>query len=555
MTAASSPGARARGSVAVWALVAALAAFAWAWLLGRDLFVLAEARGFALNRPPIDPLQLLVLPELGWGSGRLLGIAFYQAVGGACGVDAGCYNAVAAVLAGIGGGLAVVVGARLTGSLAVALGAAAIWIASPTFVGMALWQATWFDWLVFGLVLAAIGAWWWALGRERIGRAGAAAFILGSIALLALAFNAKETAYTLLVVLPVIAIVRGAARPGGIRRNLLLVAAPLAYGAWFVAWGITHIDAAYAEKELQEGFLGGLEGTLGAMFARGDEFMYVRQAVADADRLQTVAGVLLVLAVVLVGVLLAAAAWVARRDRRGVPRDPDAPRFLVAWGGELVLVALLLASILLLSPTRAPTAYYLSLVVWPAAALVGSLIRRAAAIAPRGRVLATAAVGAWVAGQAITLAGVVLPGSTWAQVVDASGRMREVGAQLRTLLADREGGPFVWRTIGAPGTSFLVLRGPGQNPRDATEAYPPGGDLLPFLLGDARLQRRFTALQGVTLEEIASGSVPETLGERTTTVVIDEGHRLLLVLYEGRPILEAAGSEDAGNEDAAPAGS
>jgi hypothetical protein len=524
----------------LWAVVAAVGAFAWAWFLGRDLFVLAEARGFSLNRPPIDLLRFLVVPELGWGNGRLLGVALYQGTGSVCGVDAGCFNALGALLAGIGAGLAVVVGSRLTGSLAVALGAVAVWIASPTFVGLALWQATWFDWLVFGLVLATIGAWWEALGRDRIGRPGAIGFIAGSIALLALAFNAKETAYALLLVLPVVAVVRGAARPGAIRRNLLLAAVPFVYGAWFVGWGATHIDPAYLAKELHEGFLGGLDGTLTAALARGEEFMYVRQAVADADRLRTPAAALLGLATILFGVIVAAGAWSWWRTTRGTPSDRSRSAFLAAWGGELVLATLLLGTVVLLSPSRAPTAYYLSLPIWATAALALSLLRRAAAVVPRGRVLAAAALSAWVAGQALTLAGVVLPGSTWAQVVEASARLREVGGQLRTLLADREGGPFVWRTIGAPGTSFLVLRGPGQVPADATEAYPPGGDLLPFLLGDAGLQRRFTALQGVTAEEIASGSVPEVTGERTTTVVIDDAYRLVLVLYEGRPIFRAS---------------
>jgi hypothetical protein len=226
--------------------VVGLAAFIVVMALSGDLFVFSEARTVLL-RPPTehDLLRFFVLPVPDWGHGRLASISWFEINGAICGVDHRCVNVAGAFLVAAGAVLAVFHARQIIGSLGVAVWVGLLWLLSPAVLALTMWQSTRYDSLAFVLALASMSLWWWALGRSWTSTLGGLAFVVGSVLLLALSFNAKEATYFLPGVLLLSALVRGYGIRA-VRRNLVLAAVPLLYATYFIGYGLSHLTAGYA---------------------------------------------------------------------------------------------------------------------------------------------------------------------------------------------------------------------------------------------------------------------------------------------------------------------
>jgi hypothetical protein len=543
----SAPDHRRAAVVVVASLAIALVGLVVWWLLSRDLFVMTEARGYSLYRPPIDPLRFLLLPDLQMGSGRLLGQLQFQLTNVVCGVDAGCFNGVGALEVAIAAALLVGHTWQITGRLAVAVTAAGLWLTSPALLGIAVWQATRFDTLAFVFFVLATMTWWAVLGRRHVGRAGALAFVVGSILLLALAFNSKETTYALIVVLPGIAILRGVAVPGAVRRNLLLAAIPLAYGAWFIAWGLSHMDPLYAARSQGISALEGIASLARAGLGIDGTFMYLA-AQGDAERLAPAVATAWLLLGVLLAALAAAAlgALILSRRRTAPPSvtPPPAPRrpaeraaaILRAAPAELYLALVASVTLAILARSAAPASYYMPVPVWAVSTLLLLAILRMGAALGSPRTLPVVVTAAWAAVHLLTLAVLLAPGSAYDQLQQASARMREIGATLRGAYPDgRAYGPILWRTLEAPATQFLVLRDPAVA-RSPDGTYSPGSDIGPYLLGERDWRSRVIHLPTGTLAELAA----RPAAEREMVVAIDADYRIRLLSFEGTLLVSPA---------------
>ncbi|MFN8622741.1 MAG: hypothetical protein U0869_18555 [Chloroflexota bacterium] len=548
-------------TVAIAAGVAALGAFLVVLLAGNGLNVMTEARDYALWGPRIDLPRWLAFPVLDWGSGRLFGQLQFVLTSKVCKVDAGCFNAVGALETAAATAILVVLTRQLTRSLPMALAAAALWVTSAPLLGLALWQAARFDLLVFTLVLTAMSLWWWVAERPGLGRRGSTGVVVATLALLNLAFNAKEIAYILVGLLPIIAVVRGWARPGLVRRNLLLLAIPLLYAAWFIGHGLTHMEPSYAARVSSQSLVGGALELARQGLGFGAQSMYLPVGGDPIDGLRIVAAVLyaaLALFLVTVALVAGVRAWRASRARRDRRADPgtDAPRGsmvrirrfldrLVPGGGHvLVLLAVLAGTVPVIARNDWPAAYYLLLPFWSVAVLGLLLIRRLARGTPWPRAVTGVALGLWAAAHVAILVSLLAPGSAHDQLVRDSARVRDIGATLRWLLADQAAGPIRWRTIGIPTTEFYLIRDPGR-PRLPTLQWQVGPELFPYLLLDPGWQRPVTFLTAGSVGELATApDDPATAGD--TTIAIDDQYRLLLLRVDDEVLVEAPGAADLG---------
>jgi len=544
-------------------VVAALVAFIVTWLLTRDQFVFTEARGYALFRLPLDPARWLALPVLDWGSGRLFGQLQFQLTGRLCSVDAGCFSIVGAAETAVAVAILVAHTYQLTRSMAIALLSAAFWVTSPALLGVSLWQAARFDLLVFSFMLGIAALWWQIAGREHLSRRWLAATIVGGLVLMNLALNTKETIYALVVTLPAIAVLRGVRFPGNIRRNLLLALPVLAYTAWFIAYGLTHMSASYAARTSSRSMVDGLVLLVRHGLGIDREFMYVQQTGDTVRALQSAAVLgFAALGVILVGLAVAAAVG-SRRGRHPAleaapataldavetteaDRPPDRGRgpaaAILAFGARRAVEPYLLVAVavpmVMLARNDAPAAYYLLVPAWGVTVLLLLAVRELAARTPRPRLATGVTVGAWVVVHLLVFASLLVPGSTREQLLTGSDRLRDIGSTLRVTLQGRVPEAIAWRTLGIPPTDFFLLRSAALPRVKGTLGSQVGEDLPPYLLRDRGAFPEVTYLTEGSLEDLRTGR-PDLSGPGQALVVIDDRYRLLLVRYEGRTLYEA----------------
>jgi hypothetical protein len=488
--------------------------------LTHGLFVFSEARREMLWPVDGDLARFLLFPQLEWGHGRLTGIAAFQLTGLVCGVDAFCVNASGAALIGLAVIVTVVHTFQLTGTLWVSLAIAALWTLSPTVLGISLWQSTRFDILAFIVAIGTSALWWAALGRASLSRAWLVAIPLVSVLLMAVAFNAKEVAYYLAGVLLLLAVVRGA-QMGRVRRNLLVAAVPVAYAAWFVAYGLIHIAPDYAANSSEVLIPGNLVGLVREALGISPGFMGIHQPGRTFDALQAFVRPTLLAIVV---VVIAIAVVIVLREARRRPTWSD----LLGYGAEVYLVAVIGATMLANARSAGASAYYLPIPYWAALVLAALLLRRLAR-RPAWRRVAQTLAGAAVVVLLVAYASHFAPRSAWAVLSDASARMRDVGSVVRTLLEDKAVRTVLWRTIGDPNGHQYVLRGIGR----ATV----GDEIWPFLVGDASARPRVEALPDGDVG-VWRVRAPQLDAPGDVLLVLSEDYRLLLLAHEGEVLFE-----------------
>ncbi|MFN8623330.1 MAG: hypothetical protein U0869_21550 [Chloroflexota bacterium] len=539
------PGSWDRGSLlrgALLVLVPLLLA-GWCLLLVRDLWVMTEARVYLHVDLPLDPVRFLLRPNPDWGVGRLASVAFFRGVGRVCDLDGGCVNVATAGLTFVAALLIAIHGWQLSGSAWLGILAAALWgLSAPVLAGW-LWQATWFDLLA---TIAAIGAgifWWWVFGRKRAGPGWWLLSILGSLVLIAVAFNVKEVDYLLVGVLLLLAVVRGATVHDGIRRNLIAATMPALYGIGFIGTAMRDISPEYAASVGAGHTLTGLRELVTQALGVASSFAMIDRG-PDALPARAAAAVLwVVFGVALLGCGIAAVRHVSRvrsaaraeAAQVAMVRVPSAERVhggvFAAWGAELYLLALGGGATFLGARSAGLSTYY---GIVPAAAftlLVLLVIRRIARASARPKGVAGLLTGLLVLAWGVAYVGLFVnrDAAVW-QVRDDSARLRSTAALVRTLLAGRDVTQVAWRPDGVPPTGFSLLRDPGK-PQREDGGWRVGPEVWPWLMGD-KVEVPVTSLDEGTADDWRA-RLDEHAAPGEVLLVTDPDDRLGLLAIGG----------------------
>lgn len=488
----------------------------------------------AWHQWPGDLSRWLLFPELAWGPGRLTGLASFQLTGRVCDMNLSCINGVGAAMLSVATVLLLVHTRQVTRSAVIAIGVAVLWVLSPAVLGISIWQSTRFDILAFSGVLAAGILWWAVFSRPVVTPIWAIATVAGSILLMAFTFNAKEVAFFLVGMMPALAVIRGAGRPGSVPRNLLLCVIPVAYGIWFVVHALTHTDPAYAAT------IGGSPSTevasrlLTKMFGLHQGFMFVRQ---EGPTYQLLSGVALTGLWLFVAVLVVAFAvsvgrgllWrpLARlRTRRWGP-------LIARIGPWLYVTTVVMVVITLGSRSRGAETYYLTLPYWAFLSLGGMTLRWLSGYLPRRKLWLAALVALFVVPSLAAYASLLTERSTYGRLVAASARMADASSILRNTLAGRTVTRVSWRMLDELGpTAFFVVRGDPAT-------YEPARDIWPWLMHERMSRPEVVPLTAGTLEELRA----TTTGSAGDVVVaMGRDYELLLVIHEGDVLWDPSAS-------------
>ncbi len=216
----------------------------------------------------------------------MAGMALFEATGWLCGVDHVCVNATGALLIAGCVCIGIIHARQITRSVGASLWVTALWLLSPTVLALTMWQSTRFDSLAFFLALVTMSLWWWVLGETRLSKLAMAAFVVGSVFLLALAFNAKEITYFLPLLLVILALVRGT-DIGVRRRNLALAAIPLLYSGFFIAYALTHVASDYGANSSLANIPGNLEQLVLELLGLHRGFMGIYQGGGEIAQSQS----------------------------------------------------------------------------------------------------------------------------------------------------------------------------------------------------------------------------------------------------------------------------
>jgi hypothetical protein len=514
-----------------WILVLVLAAAAtyiWVQLLTSNLFVFTEARDMiGWHQWPGDLARWLLFPEPIWGPGRLTGMASYQLTGLVCGTNLACISGVGAAMLGVATALLLVHTRQVTRSKAIAVGVAILWVLSPAVLGISIWQSARFDTLAFSGVLAAGILWWSVFSRPTVTPAWAVATVVGSILVMAFTFNAKEVTYFLVGMMPALAVIRGAGRPGAVRRNLALCVVPVAYGVWFIAHALTHIQEAYAASSGGSPSFDIATRLLTQLFGLHRGFMFVGQEGSTYELLSGVALAGFWVFVLAVAVAFGVSAY------HGLLWRPMARLRARRWGhlvgqaGPWLYVATVIPIIIVLSSrSRGAETYYLTLAYWAFLSLAGMTLRWLVGYLPRRRAWLTTLVVLFVIPSLAAYASLLTERSTYGRLIADSDRMADTSSILRNALDERTVTSVSWRMVDELGpTAFFVLRGDSAT-------YQPDDDIWPWLMHDRTARPEVAALVDGTLEELRAATA-DNATEGEVLVIMDRDYELLLVAHQG----------------------
>ena len=529
----SMPGSEAKASITdsgralTWTIaLLALATFTYIYLLTHRLFVFSEARYYIHWPQPGDLLRFFVFPEPNWGSGRLLGIATFQVTGQICSVDAPCVNGVGALLTSAASIVLTIHTRQVTGSLRLAAAIGVLWVMSPPVLGISLWQSARFDMLAFIASIGTSALWWEVLGRRSLSKASGVVFVVASVVLIAVAFNAKELSYYLLGALPIIATIRGWSFVGGVRRNLTLSVGAIGYAIFFIAYALSHIAPDYAASAGSASILDTATGLMRQSLGLGQAFMGIWQPSTSFDALQRLAkvGYLTFL------IASAAAGIVALRHlRRG-----RASELVRSFRAEMYLAAVLGATLIINSRSAGADVYYMPIPYWALLVLGALILRRVAFRLPASR-LAFLGLSLLFATSALTAyASHFTARSAWQVLTDASARMDDVGATLRVLLANRDVTDVSWLTIGRPNGFQYVLRGSGERGTFI------GPEMWPWLMRDPNAKPVVhPVVDGSAASWAARAAEFGAPGQ--VLVVLSQDYHLELLIHEGEVLFASGG--------------
>jgi len=513
---------RQRELVAVVAL-GALAAFACTFLLNHSLFVFTEGRYFTLESPPIDILRFSLFPILDAGGGRLTGVAVFELTGGICGADSTCTNAIGALLIAGGAGILIVHTYQLTRSLAGASTIAVLWTLSPPVLGLSIWQSTWTDIVGFITALAASAFFWEMFGRREISPRWRIGVVIGSVVLLAIAFNGKELNYYLVGALPIIAVVRGSGIPGAVRRNLVLTVLPLLYAGYFITYALANARPWYTAQIGSGSILANLPALVVQSLGLSHSFMFIPEGGATFELLITVA-------ILLWGFFAMAIALGISVAARSFRRPITLP------GAEVYLLAVMLVTAVVNARSAGASAYYMSIPYWAFLALGFLLLRQLATMLGAPRFALGALVTVFAAPALLGYVAGLTENSAYGQLLSASQQMSATGATIREALTGRLVTTVDWRTehavdwpaAGGPPTAFYMLRN--------INTGHAGYDLWRFLVHDPTARPTVTVPDGTAVQ--LRGRAREFSKPGEVLVVTADDYRLLLLAYDGNVIVD-----------------
>jgi hypothetical protein len=220
---------------------------------------------------------------------------------------------------------------------------------------------------------------------------------------------------------------------------------------------------------------------------------------------------------IVIGLVIGIALLALRHRRRG---GLD----LASFAPEGYLVAVIGATLVIDARSAVAAAYYMLIPYWGMLTLGALLLRRIARWGRVGRFAALAVALAVVASLGTAYASLFTERSAWRVLTDASGRMEEVGALVRSVLDDRPVESVAWRTLGDPNGHQYLIRGIGSPLVD--------DEIWPWLIGDAAARPPVTALEDGDAEEWRTRA-GEHAGPGEVLLVLSEDYRLALLVYEG----------------------
>lgn len=496
-------------------VIGMLATFAWGFALAGDMLPGTEVRFFFLRPFTPDPSTLLLFPQLSYGDTRWTAMGVFRLAGQVCGRDISCLNGFSVGLTSLAVGLLILHTARLLRSPWLAGLVALLWVASGPVLNIWIWPSTWSDLVAFIMLMVVAPFWWWALARPRIGPAGGVAFVVLSLVLLVLAFSAKELLWVLIGILPILALVRSP--EGAVRRNVVLIAVPMAWMAWYIAWALINVDPAYARIVGSNPIPTGIAEITEQALSIAPEFMSLRAPGPGAGTLHGSAIDLYLLFGVLA---LGAIAWGARHWRRPDTSAGRGPTLLAIGRRldvEVYLAALLGSTVLVASRSEHINAYYTLIPLWAGITLSIAVLRR---------VRATWVALILAAGLLVAYVGLLRPGAVAPSLLQASATLRDTGAAIHTLLEGREVKHITWQTEGPPFGEFYLIR---DNSKPSP--WQAGPDLIFFIAG-LRPWVQVTDLPEGTAESIARDVVP-VAPQGEAVIVIDDQYRLALLGLDG----------------------
>jgi hypothetical protein len=510
----------------LWAAILVIGAIAWVALVTHGMWTFTEARWYQLEDWPLDVVRFFIAPVPEWSQGRLFTMASWEVSGAICGADSGCTNLATAAVIAVATAAVFLHTFQLLRATRGATIVVALWIISSPVLATAVWQSARPHVLATIMVMVVAWLWWDTLGRRQPSPARAALFVIGSCVLMAIAFNGHESSFALVLLLPLVAILRGA-RIGAIGRNLALILVPLAYGAFYIWRALSAISPEYARVtgtgDIGTGALTLLNGLLG--LDQGWLFVWQwGQPYETALRLATQLSMVLLAAIGVAVVAVAIRAW-RRRGRASL-------RLWRHWDREIWVFALGLAIFIVGARSRGVSAHYGLVPVWALLVLAALLIGRLGRPGGwwrAGQVIIGGLVAAVVIAGTLTL---LAPGGTWHRLRVASSAIQATGEQVRAALGDRPVETVDWLTLGRPPTAFYIVR-------TATEA-----DILADDENWPYLVRRFDQrpdVIGIPEGTVASlkAALPTMARPGEVVIVLGEDYSLRLLTHEGEILVDA----------------
>ncbi len=507
------------------ASIAGLGVFLYLYLLTKDLFIFTEARGFLLNDRNLhfDVGQFFFFPQPTiTGSGRLTTVISYIGISRLCGVDIRCINGADAAILAIGGAAILLHSYQVARSALLATLATAIWCFSAPTLGAAMWQSVLVDKTALIAAIACSGFWYWALARERFTLVAKIGFVMVSVLLLAVAFNAKEITFYLPAVMITLAVTRGTGSGRRLRRNIGLIALPLCYALWFIVYTLLNVTPDLASHVAGGDAFTGLATLMTDTLGIGRNFMGLGSSGPWFETMTAIAR----LAYGVTATAIAIGVVVAVRETRRRGWSFSASRVIERVGPELYLLVVFVSIVAISARTQFPNAYYMLIGYWALALLVLLTIRRIAAASQRPRLIETGLVALVVLSVGSAYLTHFVDGSAVPRLRAASAAITQTGTQIAGLLQGYPVTSVAWRTVGVPDCEWYVLRGDGHS-----EIWPTP-DIWPYLTGDATALPAVDVLTDETWPEYVARPL-EFAQPGQAVVVISDTYGLVGLSYQG----------------------
>lgn len=507
--------------VAFIAVLIAVGTFLYFYGFFGKLFILTEAREFFLSGRQLSDVSLgeFVLFPQGTNA-RQASVLLLSLIGQYCGVDVACSNASQAALLALCAAVLFVHGVQVIRSVSLAALAVVLWCLSAPVLNTYFWQATQHDKLA-ALVYAITAIYWWhMLNKRMIGVAGAFIFIFVSVALICIAFNAKEITFFLPVLLLIFAVSRGAPDIARVKRNITLAIIPVFYSGWYIYYYFARISGWWS-PHVEGGDPVAGSRTLWQLSLGFGNFMNLGRGGLLSDRALMLAALLFWAALLVFLLIVFNAAKKASLPALSGVKDGLAQIRRFESEGYLFFIAV--ACTLITARTLHPSAYYMIIPHWAAVSLALYIAWTWSRPVFLGRALAGLFTLLFTGGLLVSYSTHMMPMGAAFRLMAASRTLEDSAEAMREKLAGR---PVATLDLFLPehvdGDWYLYFQA------DTKVKHFIG----PYLLGvSQRPQVNVHHYAGVAPDITTLG------GPQEAAIVIDSQNRIVRATYDGQELL------------------